>query len=61
MNILSEYHGDKSIRQALVYKENGKYWVRQINEGNVVYTASFNYQESAEDFAEDWVRGETNE
>lgn len=60
MNILSEYHGDDSSRQALVYKESTTYYVRVMNP-ETVRVLTFKTRQEAEDYAEDWVMGETNE
>lgn len=62
MKILSEYHGDRSIRQSLVYTNgDGKYYVRQIEDGLVRYTTKFDVLDEAEDFAEDWIMYEGEE
>ncbi len=62
MIILSEFHSDDSYRQALVYKEDGKYFVRQMEDGSVIYTRYFDSEDVAEIFAEDWVmRVNTND
>ncbi len=53
--ILSEFHGDGSDRQALVYKENGKFYVRQIEHGSMIAVRYFDSEDVAEIYAEDWV------
>lgn len=61
MNIISEFHGENSIRQSLIFKSQNKYHVRQLENGDVRLTQVFENLEEAENFAEDWVMGENNE
>lgn len=60
MKILSEYHGDGSYRQALVYEENNHYCVRLLDREYMI-VKTFNTEQQAEDCAEDWVRREIND
>lgn len=60
MKILSEYHGEGSERQALVYKEYSVFSVR-LTGPNTVRVESYKTEQEAENRAEDWVLGEKNE
>ena len=55
MKILSEYFSDDGIRHVIIYKENNGYYIRQIQEEQIM-TRRFDNIEFAENFAENWVR-----
>jgi hypothetical protein len=57
MNILSEYFGNNSEKQSLVYKENSEFCVRLLDR-NAIIVKCFGTEEEAELYAEDWVYGE---
>ena len=54
---LSEYYSDKTNKKASIIKELGtnKYIVRLINDTGSAFTASFENEEAAENYAEEWV------
>lgn len=60
MNILSEYHGANSIRQAMIYRNEYGFFVRHI-ENDIVMNTKFISEQQAEIFAENWVLGEKDE
>jgi hypothetical protein len=57
---LSEYYSEDNKRRASVVKELGtkRYIVRLINESGSAFSASFENEESAEAYAEEWVTNE---
>lgn len=54
---LSEYFSDKSNRRASVIKELGtnKYIVRFINDAGSVFSTTYESEDEAEQYAEEWV------
>lgn len=54
---LSEYFSDEHGKRAAVVKElgTGRYIVRLINDAGSAFSASFETEEDAEAYAEDWV------
>ena len=54
---LSEYYSDDTNKKASVVKELGttKYIVRLINDSGSSFSATFDDEDAAEQFAEDWV------
>lgn len=54
---ISEYFSDDSAKRASVVKElgTGKYIVRLMNDTGSAFSASFEVEEDAEAYAEDWV------
>lgn len=54
---ISEYFSDNSAKTASVVKElgTGKYIVRLMNDAGSAFSASFETEEDAEAYAEDWV------
>ena len=54
---LSEYYSDDTNKKASVVKELGtnKYIVRLTNDSGSCFSTTFDDEESAEHFAEDWV------
>jgi hypothetical protein len=61
MKILSEYFGDEIDRHAEIYFDENSYKVRVRNELGSYFVAFFNNIDEAENFAENYVRGETHE
>ncbi len=55
---LSEYFSDTSNKRASVVKELGtnNYIVRAINDSGSVFSTTFNTEDDAEQYAEDWVK-----
>jgi len=55
---LSEYFSDTSNKRASVVKELGtnNYIVRAINDSGSVFSTTFNTEDDAEQFAEEWVQ-----
>ncbi len=55
---LSEYFSDTSNKRASVVKELGtnNYIVRAINDSGSVFSTTFNTEDDAEQFAEEWVK-----
>jgi hypothetical protein len=55
---LSEYFSDTSNKRASVVKELGtnNYIVRSINDSGSVFSTTFNTEDDAEQFAEEWVK-----
>lgn len=54
---LSEYYSDDSGKKASVVKElgTGRYIVRLMNDSGSAFSASFETEEDAEAYAEDWI------
>ena len=61
MKILSEYYGKDIDREAHVYLDEKFYKVRVRNETGSYFVAFFNSMDEAENFAENYVLGETHE
>jgi hypothetical protein len=58
IKIISEYLSDDGKRTSTVYKvlEDGDYRVSVKNESGSNFSSSFDSVDTAEDFAEDWVK-----
>jgi len=54
MKELSKYFGDNN-REATVYRDENGYFATVKSATGVYYTARFQTEEDAEDYAEDWV------
>lgn len=54
---LSEYYSDDMSKRASIIKELGtnKFVVKMINDSGSAFSASFDTEEDAEAFAEEWV------
>ena len=54
---LSEYFSDDSAKTATIVKELGtnRYIVRLMNDSGSAFSASFDSEEDAEAYAEEWV------
>ena len=54
---LSEYYSDDMSKRASVIKELGtnKFVVKMINDSGSAFSASFDTEEDAEAYAEEWV------
>jgi hypothetical protein len=54
---LSEYYSDDTKKRASVIKEIGtnKYIVKLINDSGSVFSATFDNEDDAEGYAEEWV------
>jgi hypothetical protein len=61
MKILSQYFGQDLDRQAEIYFDENFYKVRARNECGTYFVAFFNSTDDAENFAENYVMGETHE
>ena len=61
MKILSEYYGKDVDREAQVYFDEKFFKVRVRNETGSYFVAFFNSIDEAENFAENYVLGETHE
>ena len=61
MKILSEYYGTDIDREAHIYLDEKFYKVRMRNETGSYFVAFFNNVQEAENFAENYVLGETHE
>jgi hypothetical protein len=61
MKILSEHYGTDIDRYAQVYLEENFYKVRVRNETGSYFVAFFNSIDEAENFAENYVLGESHE
>ncbi len=61
MKTLSEYYGKDIDREAHVYLEEKFYKVRVRNETGSYFVAFFNSMDEAENFAENYVLGESHE
>jgi hypothetical protein len=61
MKILSEYYGKDVDREAHVHLDEGFYEVRARNEFGSYFVAFFNSIDEAENFAENYVLGESHE
>lgn len=61
MKILSEYYGKDIDREAHVYLDEKFYKVRVRNQTGSWFVAFFNSIEEAENFAENYVLGESHE
>ena len=61
MKILSEYYGKDIDREAQVYFDEKFFKVRVRNETGSYFVAFFNSIDEAENFAENYVLGETHE
>ncbi len=61
MKILSQYYGTNIDREAHVYLDEKFYKVRVRNETGSYFVAFFNSMDEAENFAENYVLGESHE
>jgi hypothetical protein len=61
MKILSEYYGTDIDREAYIYFDEGFFKVRARNELGSYFVAFFERVDDAENFAENYVLGETHE
>ena len=61
MKILSEYYGQDIDRHAEIFFDENFYKVRARNEFGSYFVAFFNSVDEAENFAENYVLGETHE
>ena len=61
MKILSEHYGKDIDREAHVYLDEKFYKVRVRNETGSYFVAFFNSLQEAENFAENYILGETHE
>jgi hypothetical protein len=61
MKILNQYYGTDIDREAHVYLDENFYKVRVRNETGTWFVAFFNNVQEAENFAENYVLGETHE
>ena len=61
MKILSEYYGKDIDREAHIYLDEKFFKVRVRNETGSYFVAFFNNIDDAENFAENYVLGETHE
>ena len=61
MKILNEYYGTDVDREAQVYFDEKFFKVRVRNETGSYFVAFFNNIDDAENFAENYVLGETHE
>ena len=61
MKILSKYYGKDIDREAHVYLDEKFYKVRVRNQTGSWFVAFFNSIDEAENFAENYVLGETHE
>lgn len=54
---LSEYFSDSKHRRASVFKElgTGHYITQLVNDSGSTFSTTFNSEEEAEQYAEDWV------
>ncbi len=54
---LSDYYSDDSKKTASVIKElgTGRYIVRLVNDAGTAFSTTFDAEDDAEKFAEDWV------
>ena len=61
MKILSEYYGTDIDREAHIYLDEKFYKVRMRNETGSYFVAFFKTQDEAQNYAENYVLGETHE
>ena len=61
MKTLSEYYGTDIDREAHLYLDENYFKVRVRNETGSWFVAFFKTQDEAENYAENYVLGETNE
>lgn len=62
MKLLSEYVSEDFKKEAKVYYVNEKTFTVSVkSDMGITYTASFNRMQLAEDFAENWVIGDTDD
>ena len=61
MKIISEHYGTNIDREAHVYLDEKFYKVRARNEFGSYFVAFFNNVQEAENFAENYVLGESHE
>ena len=61
MKILSEYYGTNIDREAHLYLDENFFKVRVRNETGSWFVAFFKTQDEAENYAENYVLGETHE
>ena len=61
MKIISEHYGTDIDRHAQVYLEENFYKVRLRNETGSYFVAFFKTQDDAQNYAENYVLGETHE
>ena len=55
MRKLSEYVNENTKRKATVFTDSGKYYVAIMTDTGTSFSADFASEETADDFAEDWV------
>jgi hypothetical protein len=61
MKILNQYYGKNIDREAHIYLDEKFYKVRMRNETGTWFVAFFKSQDEAENYAENYVVGETHE
>jgi hypothetical protein len=61
MKTLSEYYGTDIDREAHIYLDENLYKVRMRNETGSYFVAFFKTQDEAQNYAENYVLGETHE
>ena len=61
MKILNQYYGKNIDREAHIYLDEKFYKVRMRNETGTWFVAFFKTQDEAENYAENYVVGETHE
>ena len=61
MKIINEYYGKNIDREAHIYLDEKFYKVRMRNETGTWFVAFFKTQDEAENYAENYVLGETQE
>jgi hypothetical protein len=61
MKTLSEYYGKDIDREAHIYLDENFYKVRMRNETGSYFVAFFKTQDEAQNYAENYVLGETHE
>ena len=61
MKIINEYYGKNIDREAHIYLDEKFYKVRMRNETGTWFVAFFKTQDEAENYAENYVVGETHE
>jgi hypothetical protein len=61
MKIINEYYGKNIDREAHIYLDEKFHKVRMRNETGTWFVAFFKTQDEAENYAENYVLGETHE
>ena len=61
MTIINEYYGKNIDREAHIYLDEKFFKVRMRNELGTYFVAFFKSQQEAENYAENYVLGETHE